>query len=65
MIREPLERKNGRFVHELSGLDDYAKEVAEKLCEMYPNTDVIDIEFLFQKQLSFEMSMKMAEYSVR
>ena len=49
--RRPLERKNGKYVHDLSGLEQYADIVAEELADMFPEVDLIDIEFLFRKKL--------------
>ena len=57
-MRKPFERtNNGKYVHELEGINEYADKVARELCSMYPNVDVIDIDYIFMKNFSFAMTM--------
>ena len=57
-MRKPFERtNNGKYVHELEGIEEYAFKVAEELCEMYPDVDIIDIEYIFAKKFGFAMTM--------
>ena len=51
--RKPLERKNGKYTHDLDGLEQYADIIAGELADMFPETDLIDIEYLFVKKLGF------------
>ena len=59
-MRQPLERKNGKF-HDLDGLGHYAEIVVDELSEMFPDTDLVDIEYLFSHQLVAKFTMKLLE----
>ena len=55
--RKPLSRNKGKYAHELEGMDEYAEKVAKELCAMYPNVDILDIDYIFAKSFGFAMSM--------
>lgn len=59
--RKPLPRKNGKYsTHDvkdkLNGIDEYAQNVAHELITMYPDVDIIDIEYIFTGKLGFRMA---------
>lgn len=62
-MREPLKRTNkGQYETELIGMSQYAKEVAAELCKKYPNVDIIDIAYLFDRELHLAMSVELIKY---
>lgn len=63
-MRKPLEREKGRYVNNLDQLDDYAVEITKKICEMYPNIDVIDLRFCFETKLAYQFSLRLMESSL-
>ncbi len=59
--RTPLKRENGRYVDCPKGIEEFAEEVVKNMSEKYPDIDLIDLEFIFSKQLSFQFSRKLLE----
>ena len=63
-MRKPFERtNNGQYVHKLEDIDEYAFKVAEELCGMYPDVDIIDIEYKFSKKLGYKMMRQLSRES--
>ena len=60
-MRKPLERNKGKFKHDLDGIEHYAEIVVNELSEMFPDTDLIDIEYIFSRKLTSKFTMKLLE----
>lgn len=62
-MRKPFERTiAGQYKTKLKGIDKIAENVAKELCEKYPDVDIIDIEFMFEREFRFAMSMETVKY---
>ena len=64
-VREPIPRINGKYEYRLEGIDEYAKEVAKELVNMYPKVDIIDIQYQFEANLKHHFSMELLWSSVK
>ena len=58
-MRKPLERNNGKFKHDLDGLEQYTEIIVDELAAMFPDVDLIDIEYLFTRKLAHKFTMKL------
>ena len=56
--RKPLKRIEGRFEKSLDGIDQFAESVVRELAINYPDVDLIDLEFIFERQLAFQFSKR-------
>jgi hypothetical protein len=57
-MRKPAKRKNGLYeFQQFDGIVEIADKVVEELCEKYPNIDILDIEIMFEKNLSASFTM--------
>lgn len=64
-MRKPFERSiTGQYITELKDMDKIAANVAEELCKKYPDVDIIDIEFLFERAFTHAMTMEMLTYGM-
>lgn len=65
-MRKPFERTiAGQYKTKLEGMDKFAENVAKELCEKYPDVDLIDIEFMFEKTFAFAMAMESVKYGAK
>ena len=65
-MRKPIERTNrGQYVEYPDRIEEFARNVAEELCKKYPDVDILDLEFIFEKQFSFGMSLEMLKYGAK
>ena len=63
MERKPIKRTNrGQYAECLDGMGEFAHEVAVKLCKKYPGVDFMDLQFVFERAFSFEMSVELVKY---
>lgn len=51
--------EKGQFKDLPEGLEEFAKDTAHSLCTKYPDIDLADLEFLFNRQFAFAMSMEL------
>lgn len=56
-MRKPAERIDGRYKNELTNITLIAENVVDNLIKEYPDTDIIDIEYMFMKELGFKFAM--------
>lgn len=56
-MRKPAERIDGRYKNELTNIELIAENVVDNLIKEYPDTDIIDIEYIFMKKLSYKFAM--------
>lgn len=56
--RKPLPRVRGKYAERLENINRYAEKVADELADLYPDVDIIDIEFQFEASLRFALTMK-------
>lgn len=62
-MRKPLEREFGRYTKSLDKLELIARNTVENVCNEYPDIDIIDLEFIFEKSLKFQFARMMLEES--
>ena len=63
-MREPLKRTpQGKYVSYPDGIEKYSEIVADELCSMFPDVDIIDLDYIFHKQLSFRLMRNLAKES--
>ena len=62
-MRKPLEREFGRYTKCLDKLELIARNTVENVCNEYPDIDIIDLEFIFEKSLKFQFARMMLEES--
>lgn len=64
-MRKPFERSiTGQYLTELEDMNKIASKVAKELCEKYPDVDIIDIEFLFERAFTHAMTMEELTYGM-
>ena len=55
--RKPAKRENGKYVDvDTDQMESIAIETVEKLCEVYPAIDIIDINCMFERLLNYQFS---------
>lgn len=59
MARQPIPRINGQYESYPKGIEQFVEKTADKLCEKYPNVDIIDLEFIFSRIFAHKMTMNM------
>lgn len=57
--------EKGQFKSHPEGLDNFAKDVAHELCKKYPEVDLFDLEFIFNRQFAFAMSMELLKENAK
>ena len=62
-MRKPLEIEFGRYTKSLDKLELIARNTVENVCNEYPDIDIIDLEFIFEKSLKFQFARMMLEES--
>lgn len=66
MKRENISRtENGKMEKRLDGLDEFGKEVAEKLLKEYPTVDFFDLLYQFESSFRYEYSRAMARETIQ
>lgn len=58
-MRKPAPREHGKLKLDRSIMDEIAKETVTKLCESYPDIDIVDLEYLFAGKFEFYMSYEL------
>lgn len=56
--RKPVERVKGRYVN-IPEVDSFALEVANELCDRFPDIDILDLENLFNRHFRFYVSRRL------
>ena len=57
-MRKSAKRENGLYdSQQFDGIKEIADKVVEELCKKYPNIDILDIEIMFEKNLSASFTM--------
>lgn len=64
MARETIKRINGRLEKRPRGIDEFAKEVANALCDKYPDIDIFDLKYCFDNSFNYEISCRLGEESI-
>ena len=65
MTRQIIKRMDdGRLEKIPEGIDEFAREVANKLCDKYPNIDFFDLKYCFESTFNYEFTCRIAEESV-
>lgn len=64
--RKPIERIKGKYINapEVREIDDFALEVANELCDRFPNIDILDLENLFNRYFRFYLSRRLGIESI-
>lgn len=56
-MRKPTERIDGKYKDKLTNITLIAESVVNDLLKEYPDTDIIDIEYMFMKELGHQFTM--------
>lgn len=65
MKRKTIPRnEKGQFVWTPKDIESFTQKVVDELCEIYPDIDLFELEFLFHKEISYVMSTRLLREAI-